>query len=73
MSAPANSKPEIRHPEITVQLSGIDGNAYAVLGAVRTALRRAGHNGEVAAFLAEATSGDYHHLLATCMRWITVQ
>jgi hypothetical protein len=73
MSAPANPKPEIRHPEITVQLTGTDGNAYAILAAVRTALRHAGHNDEVAAFLAEATSGDYAHLLATCMRWVTVQ
>ena len=73
MTAPANPKPEVRHPEITVRLTGSDGNAYAILGAVRTALRRAGHFGEVAVFLAEATSGDYSHLLATCMRWVTVQ
>jgi hypothetical protein len=73
MSAPVNLTPEIRHPEITVQLTGIDGNAYAILGTVRTALRQAGHTDEVAAFLAEATSGDYAHLLTTCMRWVTVQ
>ncbi len=73
MSAPANPKPQIRHPEITVRLTGSDGNAYAILGAVQKALRKAGHSDEVAAFLAEATSGDYAHLLATCMRWVTVQ
>jgi hypothetical protein len=73
MRAPANPTPQIRHPEITVQLTGNDGNAYAILAAVRTALRTAGHNDEVAAFLAEATSGNYDHLLATCMRWVTVQ
>jgi len=72
MRAPANPTPEIRHPEITVQLTSIDGNAYAILAAVRAALRTAGHADEVAAFLAEATSGDYAHLLATCMRWVTV-
>jgi hypothetical protein len=72
MRAPANPTPQIRHPEITVQLTGNDGNAYAILAAVRTALRRAGHNGEVATFLAEATSGNYDHLLATCMRWVNV-
>jgi hypothetical protein len=63
MSAPANPKPQIRHPEVQVRLTGIDGNAYAILGAVRTALRAAGHTDEVAVFLAEATSGDYAHLL----------
>ncbi len=73
MNAPADPKPEIRHPEVQVQLTGIDGNAYAILGAVRTALRAAGHADEVAVFLADATSGDYPHLLATCMRWVTVQ
>ncbi len=72
MRAPANPKPQIRHPEITVRLTGIDGNADAVLAAVRAALRSAGHSDEVAAFLAEATSGDYQHLLVTCMRWVTV-
>jgi hypothetical protein len=73
MTAPASPKPEIRHPEVRVQLTGIDGNAYAILGAVQKALRKAGHGEEVAVFLAEATSGDYAHLLATCMRWVTVQ
>ncbi len=72
MTAPANPEAEIRHPEITVQLTATDGNAYAILAAVRTALRSAGHTDEVAAFLAEATS-DYQHLLASCTRWVTVQ
>jgi len=73
MTAPANPTPQIRHPEAQVRLTGTDGNAYAILGAVRTALRTAGHADEVDAFLAEAPSGDYSHLLATCMRWVTVQ
>jgi len=73
MTAPANPRPEICHPESQVQLTGTDSNAYAILAAVRTALRAAGHADEVAAFLAEATSGDCPHLLATCMRWVTVQ
>jgi hypothetical protein len=70
--ASASPTPQVRHPEIQVQLTGIDGNAYAILAAVRAALRDAGHTGEVAAFLAEATNGDYQQLLATCMRWVTV-
>jgi hypothetical protein len=73
MPAAASPTPQIRHPEITVRLSGNDGNAYAILAAVQKALRKAGHSDEVAAFLAEATSGDYDRLLATCMRWVTVQ
>ena len=29
---------KIRHPEVTVQLPGTDGNAFAMLGAVKNAL-----------------------------------
>jgi hypothetical protein len=61
---------EIRYPDIFVQLSGTDGNAYAILGAVNRALREAGHGDKVEQFMAEATAGDYYHLLATAMRWV---
>jgi hypothetical protein len=71
MSTPTDPD-EIRHPDIEVQLTGRDGNAFAVLGAVRKALVEAGHQDEVDEFFAEATSGDYDHLLGTCMRWVTV-
>ena len=64
MSAP-------KYPDIQVQLTGNDGNAFAVLGAVSKALRRAGvPSDERAAFTREATSGDYDHLLATAMSWV---
>jgi hypothetical protein len=72
MTAPMDPD-EIRHPDVEVQLTGQDGNAFAVLGAVRKALVDAGYHDEVEAFLAEATSGDYDHLLGTCMRWVTVR
>ncbi len=63
----------IKHPDVKVQLTGQDGNAFAVLGAVGRALRTAGHGDEVDEFMAEATSGDYGHLLATAMRWVDVR
>ena len=72
MNAPMDPD-EIRHPEVEVQLTGGDGNAFAVLGVVRKALVDAGHDDEVEAFFAEATSGDYDHLLGTCMRWVSVR
>lgn len=66
-------KTTCRHPEIHVRLTGQDGNAFAVLGAVSKALRRAGvPQEECSAFMKEATAGDYDHLLATCMRWVVV-
>lgn len=62
-----------KYPKVRVQLTGRDGNAFAILGAVTGALRRAGVSKEERdAFQAEATSGDYDHLLATAMRWVEV-
>jgi len=63
----------VRYPNIEVQLTGTDGNAFAILGAVQRELRH--HDvpaDEVTAFNDEATSGDYDHLLQTCMRWVEV-
>ena len=64
---------DVKYPEVEVQLSGEDGNAFAIMGAVSKALRRAGIEREqVEAFKAEATAGDYDHLIQTAMRWVTV-
>jgi hypothetical protein len=64
---------DIRYPGLQVQLVGEDGNAFAVLGRVQSALRKAGVSKEERdEFLAEATSGDYNHLLATVMNWVDV-
>jgi hypothetical protein len=63
-----------RHPDIQVQLSGEDGNAFAILGRTAAALRAAGvPQQEIDAFFAEATSGDYDHLLQTTMAWVDWQ
>lgn len=63
----------IRYPDVTVALVGQDGNAFAILSRVQRALRRAGAPQEdVDAFLEEAMSGDYDHLLQTVMRWVAV-
>lgn len=64
---------EPKYPNITVQLVGQDGNAFAIIGRVQRALRDADVDpAEVSAFAAEATSGDYDNLLATTMRWVDV-
>ena len=60
-----------RYPDICVQLSGEDGNAFAILGRTAAALRAAGvPQEEIDGFFAEATSGDYDHLLHTTMAWV---
>jgi hypothetical protein len=62
-----------KNPGISVLLTGTDGNAYAVLGQVLRALRRAGvSTAERDAFVQEATAGDYDALLQTAMQWVEV-
>jgi len=62
-----------KFPGVRVTLVGRDGNAYSILGAVSEALKRAGiAKSERDAFFAEATAGDYDHLLQTAMRWVDV-
>jgi hypothetical protein len=49
-------------------LVGVDGNAFAVMGAVRRALRKAGNSKEViAAYTEEAQTDDYDHLIQVSM------
>jgi hypothetical protein len=63
-----------KYPNVTVALTGQDGNAFMILGRVRQALRRARvPENEVEAFTAEATSGDYDRLLMTVMRWVETE
>ena len=59
---------------IEVQLSGHDGNAYAVMASIRSALKRAGANeAEISLYTQESMSGDYDNLLRVANEWVTVQ
>jgi hypothetical protein len=61
------------YPEIEVQLVGLDGNAGAIMGRVAEALRRDGvPRDKINEFRTECMSGDYDHLLQTCMKWVEV-
>jgi len=63
----------VKYPGIRVQLTGNDGNAFALIGKVRRALLRGGVGGrQISEFMAEATNGNYDNLLQTCMRWVEV-
>ena len=64
----------MKYPEAEVQLTGEDGNAFAIMGAVMRGLRQAGATPvEVAEYQAEAMSGDYNNLLRVSMEWVNVQ
>lgn len=65
--------PDPKYPEIEVQLTGEDGNAFFIIGRVSAALKRAGvPQAERTAFQKEAMSGDYNNVLRTAMAWVSV-
>ena len=58
---------------IEVQLSGNDGNAFAIMASVRSALKRAGATeAELSLYAQESMSGDYDNLLRVASQWVEV-
>lgn len=63
-----------KYPNITVQLTGHDSNAFLILGLCQRAAIGAGlSKQEIAAFYQEATSADHDHLIQTAMRWFNCE
>ena len=61
----------VEYPEVSVQLAGLDGNSFAILGRVCQAMRSAGiGSAEVDAFLGDAMAGDYDQLLWVVMKTV---
>jgi hypothetical protein len=59
-----------KYPNILLHMVGENGNAFAILARANRAMREARLTAEEkAAFNVEATSGDYDHLVQTCIRW----
>lgn len=68
------AQPKYAEITIFVYLNGPDGNAFSILGCIQRELKRLGvPKEERDQFIAEATSGDYDHLLATCREWVTFE
>jgi len=61
---------EIQEEKPVLQLMGMDGNAFAILGRAMRVARQ--NNMDWEKIKAEATSGDYDHLLATMMKYFEV-
>jgi hypothetical protein len=60
--------------DVKVKLSGNDGNAFAVMGAVKSALKKAGASkDELDQYLSDSMSGDYDNLLRVAMDWVVVK
>lgn len=59
---------------LNLELVGVDGNAYAVMGVFSRQARREGWTQEeIDSVLEEAQSGDYDHLLSTIMTYCEPQ
>ncbi len=62
------------YPDITVQLSGTDGNAFSVIGKVQKAIRSAEGVDAARRFSEEAMqAGSYDELLQFCMSTVNVE
>lgn len=60
-------------PRAEVQLTGEDGNGFFIVGRAMSAMHKAGYNKAIIeAYMEEALSGDYDHLLQTTMKYCTV-
>ena len=51
-------------------LVGVDGNAYSVMGYTAMALKREGLGNLIKEMHEDATSSDYDHLLAVCLKYV---
>lgn len=59
---------------VTVQLSGNDGNAFAIMGSVRNALKKAGATKEqLDQYTMDSMSGDYQNLLRVASRYVNIE
>lgn len=53
-------------------LIGVDGNAFCLMGYTARALKQTGHGDLVSKMHAEATSGDYYHLINVCDGYLDI-
>lgn len=59
--------------ELTIDTSGPDGNAMAIMGITQKILKEAGFGELVPGYLEKARSGDYDHLKAVTRQYLKVK
>jgi hypothetical protein len=63
----------IKYPDIEVELTGNDPNAFSILTRVKRELRHHKVSKEECdRYMNEAMGGDYDHLIQVTMEWVTV-
>jgi hypothetical protein len=64
----------VKYPNVTVILTGQDGNAFMILGLVTRAMKNAKMTkAQIDEYRDEAMLGDYDHLLRTTMKYVNVE
>lgn len=63
----------VKYPEITVRIIGVNGNAFNILGITAEMRKHRLPKSEIDAFFEEATSGSYDDLLCVVMNWFNVE
>lgn len=64
---------KIKYPNITVNIVGVDGNAFNILGICTREMRKNRlPQAEIDKFMNEATQGSYDDLLCTVIKWFNV-
>jgi hypothetical protein len=61
-------------PKYDVSATAIDGNAFSIMAAVTSALRKEGvGQEEIEQYLSESMSADYTHLVGVAMKWVRLE
>lgn len=56
-----------------LKLTGVNGNAFVILGLAKRTAKRAGWTSEkIEEYMSQAMSGNYDHLLQTTMKYFDV-
>jgi hypothetical protein len=63
----------VKYPDVSVELTGRDGNAFFIIGRIAKELKLAGYKEAADQFTNEAIKQpSYDHLLRLCMEWVNV-
>ena len=57
------------YPQVKVKLVGLDGNAFSIIGRCVKEAQKHLDKSIIDSFKVEAMSGNYDHLLMTCMKY----
>jgi len=63
--------PSYKH--VVVNMRGVNGNTFVIIGTVKQALKKAGASPlDLFIFVGECIAHDYEHALATVAKWVTI-